>query len=35
MIVRIPSGIRGLDELMGGASIPENTVTMVYGPPKV
>lgn len=35
MIVRIPSGIRGLDELIGGGAIPENTVTLVYGPPKV
>ncbi|WP_255503711.1 ATPase domain-containing protein [Methanothermobacter sp. KEPCO-1] len=35
MIVKIPSGIRGLDELIGGGAIPENTVTLVYGPPKV
>jgi KaiC/GvpD/RAD55 family RecA-like ATPase len=38
MILRIPSGIPGFDVLTAGDSvggIPENTVTLVYGPPKV
>ncbi|MBC7119525.1 MAG: ATPase [Methanobacteriaceae archaeon] len=37
MIVRISSGIPGLDELIGngGGSFAENTVTLIYGPPKV
>jgi len=37
MIVRIASGIPGLDELIGEerGSLAENTVTLVYGPPKV
>jgi len=38
MILRIPSGIPGLDVLAAGdgvGGIPENTVTLVYGPPKV
>ncbi|MBC7118157.1 MAG: ATPase, partial [Methanobacteriaceae archaeon] len=37
MIVRISSGIPGLDKLVGGGggSFAENTVTLVYGPPKV
>lgn len=36
MIVRISSGIRGFDDLFGGmGSLPENTVTLLYGPPKV
>jgi len=32
MIPKIASGIAGLDELTGG--LPENTMTLVYGPPK-
>ena len=32
MIPKIASGIKGLDELTGG--IPDNTMTLVYGPPK-
>jgi KaiC/GvpD/RAD55 family RecA-like ATPase len=32
MIPKIGSGIAGLDELAGG--LPENTMTLVYGPPK-
>ncbi|WP_455240623.1 RAD55 family ATPase [Methanothermobacter tenebrarum] len=37
LIVRISSGIPGLDKLVGGGggSFAENTVTLVYGPPKV
>lgn len=37
LIVRISSGIPGLDELIGngGGSFAENTVTLIYGPPKV
>ncbi|BAW31156.1 MAG TPA: RAD55 family ATPase [Methanothermobacter sp.] len=37
MIVRISSGIPGLDKLIGGGggSLAENTVTLIYGPPKV
>ncbi len=36
MINRISSGIRGFDDLFGGmGSLPENTVTLLYGPPKV
>lgn len=38
MISRIPSGIPGLDILTsqkGEGGIPDNTVTLVYGPPKV
>ncbi len=37
LIVRISSGIPGLDELMGdgGGSFVDNTVTLIYGPPKV
>jgi KaiC/GvpD/RAD55 family RecA-like ATPase len=38
MILRIPSGIQGFDILTAGdgvGGIPENTVTLVYGPPKV
>ncbi len=38
MILRIPSGIPGFDVLTSGdgvGGIPENTVTLVYGPPKV
>ncbi|MGC9516280.1 MAG: RAD55 family ATPase [Methanomicrobiales archaeon] len=40
MIVRIESGIQGLDQLMaddksGLGGFPENTATLVYGPPKV
>lgn len=37
MILRIPSGITGFDALTandGIGGIPENTVTLVYGPPK-
>lgn len=37
MILRIPSGITGFDALTAGdgiGGIPENTVTLVYGPPK-
>lgn len=33
MIPRIKSGIQGLDEFIGGG-IPENTITLLYGPPK-
>jgi len=32
MIPKIRSGINGFDELTGG--LPENTMTLVYGPPK-
>lgn len=32
MIPKIGSGIAGLDKLTGG--LPENTMTLVYGPPK-
>lgn len=32
MIPKIRSGIEGFDELAGG--LPENTMTLVYGPPK-
>jgi len=32
MIPKIASGISGLDELTGG--LPDNTMTLVYGPPK-
>ena len=32
MIPKIPSGIAGFDELTGG--LPENTMTLIYGPPK-
>jgi KaiC/GvpD/RAD55 family RecA-like ATPase len=32
MIPKIGSGINGFDELTGG--LPENTMTLVYGPPK-
>jgi len=38
MIPRITSGISSFDELVssdGTGGIPENTVTLVYGPPKV
>jgi KaiC/GvpD/RAD55 family RecA-like ATPase len=38
MITSIPSGISNLDSLISGddnGGIPENTVTLVYGPPKV
>jgi KaiC/GvpD/RAD55 family RecA-like ATPase len=41
MIVHIASGIRGLDDLiskddsLGMGGIPENTATLIYGPPKV
>lgn len=38
MIIRIQSGIPGFDELtadeMGSGGIPENTATLIYGPPK-
>lgn len=33
MIPRIKTGIAGFDELTGGG-LPENTITLVYGPPK-
>ena len=32
MIPKIRSGVEGFDELIGG--LPENTMTLVYGPPK-
>jgi len=32
MIPKIRSGVEGFDELAGG--LPENTMTLVYGPPK-
>ena len=38
MIPRIPSGISSFDDMVssnGTGGIPENTVTLVYGPPKV
>jgi len=38
MIPRIESGIPGFDELTssndGTGGIPENTATLIYGPPK-
>ncbi|MCL7413632.1 MAG: RAD55 family ATPase [ANME-2 cluster archaeon] len=33
MIPKIKTGIAGLDELIGGG-LPENTITLIYGPPK-
>ncbi|MCK4928694.1 MAG: hypothetical protein KAR76_03065 [Methanosarcinales archaeon] len=33
MIAKIKTGIAGFDELTGGG-LPENTMTLVYGPPK-
>ncbi len=37
MLSRIPVGVTGLDEIFleEGGLLPENTVTLVYGPPKV